>query len=308
MGWLAACAAAGPFVCSDDPDCVLSGVPGLCHTDGHCVYPNAGCESGFAYPVGVPENGGNCATDVSEPGGTGVASPPDADNDTGGSSGADTQAVDGGSTSNGRGSGETSTADASEGDGETDTSGGVDLCVGFEQLLYAQPSVQPIGAPSSSGPDGFVRAADDFPLDKCSCVTRVVAFGEFADSEFAGDIEVGFYAGGDGPLDPPLAVEAGAAARVEGGLEYTLAQPVVLAPDTYWLSAMPTLAQIDVGSGVWFWDLADSDFGGEWMMQSNLLQRECGPWSSEPRCLGGLGGHDLAFEIYGVPSASCDGG
>ena len=96
----AACATPAPFACTDHTDCVLNEQPGLCHDGGQCVYPNAGCESGFAFAIGVPNVGGECVDDVPMHGGTGEPTSPLTTSGQG-STEADTLSVDGDTSTTG---------------------------------------------------------------------------------------------------------------------------------------------------------------------------------------------------------------
>ncbi|MBL4683955.1 MAG: hypothetical protein JKY37_05155 [Nannocystaceae bacterium] len=62
-GYAAGCGDVAAFVCLADSDCVLAKVPGICTDEGHCVYPQADCASGFALPIGSPsDRAGECVT------------------------------------------------------------------------------------------------------------------------------------------------------------------------------------------------------------------------------------------------------
>lgn len=129
-GWATACGTPSAFACTDDAGCVLGTQDGVCHTDGHCVYPDTQCESGFAYPVGASDVGGECATDVSAPA-TGTSAGPSATSNDAGADAGDTPSADDGDTTvgvSGADTGSSSTGDtaaSSSGDeaSTTDASG-----------------------------------------------------------------------------------------------------------------------------------------------------------------------------------------
>src|SRR5450432_3184755 len=69
------CSLDGNFVCTASPQCVLSGAPGFCESNGACSFPSPDCPSGrrfghFAIP-GVADqctcDGGTCDAGVSPP-------------------------------------------------------------------------------------------------------------------------------------------------------------------------------------------------------------------------------------------------
>lgn len=58
---LGACQPAKAFECSEDTDCSLGGVEGICAPTGRCAYPDDACASGYAYPEGAgPSLAGVC--------------------------------------------------------------------------------------------------------------------------------------------------------------------------------------------------------------------------------------------------------
>ena len=61
VGWTVIACAGATFVCGDDEDCALSGVPGRCQPTGACAYPDAACLGGHRYAAGAPpELAGRC--------------------------------------------------------------------------------------------------------------------------------------------------------------------------------------------------------------------------------------------------------
>ena len=136
-GYLAACGSSTAFVCAGDEECTLSGTPGICHASGACAYPDAACDSGFAFPAAYGGAlGGTCAP------GTGETDPStDGDGDTGPGSGTagdtdgTTQSVDGlddataGATSlTATGEGDTSGTSEGEGSGADTSDTATELC------------------------------------------------------------------------------------------------------------------------------------------------------------------------------------
>jgi len=124
LGWLLACGTSGTFACTDNADCVLGDQGGMCHAGGHCIYPDPACDSGFSYPVGAADVGGECATGV-EGTGTG-ASTSSAEASALASSGAaaDTLALDGGTTTSATLGTSTGTTDSSTGSAPNESSSG----------------------------------------------------------------------------------------------------------------------------------------------------------------------------------------
>ena len=222
--------------------------------------------------------------------------------------------TDGGETTEGTDSGSTdgsdstdstdSTGEESESSGSTGVPG--DPCVGTEVLLYEQTPMAgaKTGAPGGNGTGGIIRSADDFEVDaadQCWCVTRVVLDGFYVDTALSGDLEIGFYDDAPGvPLNPPLALESGVPMDTDGVFDYTLATPVVLPADTYWLSAMPEIP--DVNAGIWFWTPATTMAGSPWALESTFVQfvPACMDWSGGSLCFPPGPMSDVAFELHGV--------
>lgn len=72
LGLALACQPSGVFLCGTDDDCTISGVGGVCQSDGYCSFPSEDCASGQQYGQYAPsELAGECVPeDGPEPGTT----------------------------------------------------------------------------------------------------------------------------------------------------------------------------------------------------------------------------------------------
>lgn len=95
VGTAPACIDIGPYACLDDAQCRVDGIDGRCEAQGHCSYPDEGCDSGFRFSQNASgELAGVCvaaddgtappATTTTGPGsGSTGGFPPDVATDTG---------------------------------------------------------------------------------------------------------------------------------------------------------------------------------------------------------------------------------
>ncbi|MEM6992479.1 MAG: hypothetical protein AAF721_18340 [Myxococcota bacterium] len=115
------------FACAEDSQCVLSGTPGVCQSDGRCSYPDAECPSGYRYPV---LHGGECVPGDGNAGtmsGTADGDGPDAGDDTPTPTSGAGASGDGDSGESGIDDGVDTTVGAE--DGEVDDTAGPENCV-----------------------------------------------------------------------------------------------------------------------------------------------------------------------------------
>ncbi|MEM7160455.1 MAG: hypothetical protein AAF799_46895 [Myxococcota bacterium] len=255
----------------------------------------AGTQGGTTTGEDTTAGGGTTGSSSGDDGTTGSSTDSSSSDDGMGSS------TDSSSSDDGMGS---SSGESSGSSGSTGDPG--DPCDGAEVLLYEQtPVVGALeGGPAGIGAGGFIRSADDFEVDaadQCWCVTRVVLPGSYVDAMLTGDLEVGFYEDAPGvPVNPAIAIESGVPTDVAGVFDYTLANPVVLPADTYWLSAMPEIASIDLG--IWFWAPGTTMEGSSWAMETTFAPfvPACSNWTGGSTCFPAGSAADLAFEIHGV--------
>lgn len=161
----AACGSTTEFSCDNDDQCTLSGAAGICTAQGQCAYPDAACDSGYAFPAGSSSGrAGECVLgEVAEGGSTTNAV----------SANGSATAVPG-TTSTGSGemdatnsstaTGDASVTDSSGGSSSGDDSSGSDTSATCRDEVGATPeTAQPIPT-CTPQIDGVVQDGDDIDV------------------------------------------------------------------------------------------------------------------------------------------------
>lgn len=69
VGLCTGCSADRTFACTENADCVRSGVEGQCLVPGHCVFGDGDCESGMRWDSTAPANRADTCVEPGEPDG-----------------------------------------------------------------------------------------------------------------------------------------------------------------------------------------------------------------------------------------------